>query len=332
MTMRRGDNIREPCLACTGGLDSATVGGAEPRKTAIAGILNINKPSGITSHDVVDKVRRASGIGRVGHTGTLDPAASGVLLVCIGQATRVSEYLMEGRKKYEAQIRLGISTDTGDSEGKVTHEAPEVNTTREQIDQALNHFRGPIQQLPPMHSALKYKGTPLYKLARRGIEVERSPRPVEVHDLQLIDWSPPSIRLVVECSKGTYIRALARDLGEMLGTGAHLQTLVRVASGCFTLDSAMSLGTVEDSFANGLWSYILHPLDEALLHFQAVVVDQETETRIRQGQQVKGLEPLDGPFCRVYSSSGRFIALLRYEEERKVWQPRKVFNLHEGST
>jgi tRNA pseudouridine55 synthase len=305
---------------------------AKSRKRAIVGILNIDKPLGITSHDAVDKVRRASGIGRVGHAGTLDPAASGVLLVCLGQATRVTEFLMEGRKEYDAQIRLGITTDSGDSAGRVIHEAREVRTSREQIEQALIQFHGRIQQIPPMHSALKHKGTPLYELARRGIEVERSPRLVEIYDLQLTDWTPPSLRLRVECSRGTYIRALARDLGETLGTGAHLQNLVRVASGAFTLDDAISLSTVEESFANGWWPHVLHPLDEALLHFEAVVVDPETEVKIRQGQQVKGLEPLEGPFCRAYSSSGRFIALLRYEEGSKLWQPRKVFDLREADT
>jgi tRNA pseudouridine55 synthase len=331
MTMQRGGTIREFCLACEGGLESPSATDAKPRKRAIAGILNIDKPLGITSHDVVDGIRRASGTRRVGHAGTLDPAASGVLLICLGQATRVTEFLMEGRKKYDAQIRLGISTDTGDSEGKVIRQTTEVTISRKQIEHTLLQFRGRLQQIPPMHSALKHKGTALYELARQGIEVERSPRLVEIYDLELTAWTPPSLRLRVECSKGTYIRALARDLGETLGTGAHLQDLVRQASGAFTLDDAISLTAAEECFANGRWPRILHPLDEALLHFEAVVLDPETETRIRQGQGVTGLDPLDGPFCRAYSSSGSFVALLRYEEERRLWQPRKVFDLHEAN-
>ena len=154
--MRHGGTIREFCPACQGHLDSWPDRKAKAGRGAIVGILNINKPLGITSHDVVDKVRKASGIRRVGHAGTLDPAASGVLLVCLGQATRVSEYLMEGRKKYDAHIRLGISTDSGDSEGKVTYEAGEVKITREQIQQTLSLFLGQIEQIPPMHSALKH--------------------------------------------------------------------------------------------------------------------------------------------------------------------------------
>jgi tRNA pseudouridine55 synthase len=331
--MEPGGTIREFCLACEGrNLDSGSAHTAKPSRDGIVGLLNVNKPLGITSHDVVDRVRRASGVRRVGHAGTLDPAASGVLLVCLGQATRVSEYLMEGRKRYDAQIRLGVSTDSGDSEGEIVCQAKEVNTTQQEIEQALRLFLGPMDQIPPMHSALKHKGTPLYELARRGIEVERTPRPVEIHNLQLIDWTPPLLRLEVQCSKGTYIRALARDLGEALGVGAHLQSLVRLASGPFTLDRAVSLTTVEDSFAKGYWPRILHRLDEALLHFEAVIVDQETERKIRQGQRVKGLQPRNAPFCRAYSSTGRFIALLRYDQEKEVWQPRKVFNPYADNT
>lgn len=330
--MQRGGAMREFCIACQRHQAGTTWSLAEPRTTVVAGILNVNKPTGITSHDVVDRVRKASGVRRVGHAGTLDPAASGVLLVCVGQATRVTEYLMEGKKTYDAQIRLGVTTDSGDREGKVIYEAPELNTSREEIEQALGAFTGQIEQIPPLYSALKHKGTSLYKLARRGIEVERSSREVEIYDLELTAWSPPLLELALTCSKGTYVRALARDLGEALGTGAHLRSLVRVASGNFTLDGAVPLSTVEDCFAKGAWSQILHPLDEALLDFEAVVVDEETERRIRQGQQVKGLEPQDGPLCRAYSSSGKIIALLRYEPERELWQPRKVFSVHEADT
>jgi tRNA pseudouridine55 synthase len=331
--MQPGGTIREFCHACEGSsLDSKPKRAVKSGKDAIVGILNVDKPVGLTSHDVVDRVRRASGVRRVGHAGTLDPAASGVLLVCLGQATRVTEYLMDTTKRYDAEIRLGISTDSGDSEGMITYQAPEVEITPEQIEQALSLFLGRIEQIPPMHSALKHEGTALYKLARQGIEVERTPRLVEIYHLEFTAWTPPLLRLTVECSKGTYIRALATDLGQKLGTGAHLQRLVRLASGSFTLEEAVSLATVEESFAEGYWSQILHPLDEALLHYEAVTVDEETEKKIRQGQRVKGFEPPNGPLCRAYSSSGRFIALLRYDQEKEVWQPRKVFNLYADNT
>ncbi len=331
--MQRGGSIREPCLACEGrSLAFKAEHKAQSSTDNIVGILNVDKPLGITSHDVVDRVRKASGVKRAGHAGTLDPAASGVLLLCLGQATRVSEYLMEGRKRYDAGICLGVTTDTGDGEGKTVYRATSVATTLQGIEETLGCFLGRIEQTPPMHSALKHDGTPLYELARRGIKVERRPRSVEIHDLRLTAWTPPLLRLTVECSRGTYIRALARDLGERLGTGAYVQSLVRLASGPFTLDRAVSLGAVERSFAEGYWRQFLHPLDEALLHHEAMIVDEETEMKIRQGQRVEGLEPLNGPLCRAYSSSGRFVALLQYDQEERVWQPRKVFNLDEATT
>jgi tRNA pseudouridine55 synthase len=239
---------------------------------------------------------------------------------------------MEGTKRYDASIRLGISTDSGDGDGRITHRTTKVNTTREQIEQALSLFLGEIEQIPPMYSALKHKGTALHKLARQGIVVERAPRLVEIHDLQMTAWTPPVLRVTIECSKGTYVRALARDLGKELGTGGHLQSLVRLASGTFSLDGSIPLRTIEESFASGHWPEIIHPLDEALLHYEAVIVDRATEKKILQGQQVKGWGQLNTPLCRAYSSSGRLIALLSYDEENKQWQPRKVFHPNADNT
>jgi len=183
------------------------------RGQQISGILNVNKPTGMTSHDVVDRVRRMTGQRRVGHTGTLDPLATGVLVVCLGQATRVAEYLMAD-KVYRAQLCLGVSTDTHDAKGEVIATA-EVDVREEEgwrIRKALASFVGSIQQVPPMYSALKRQGVPLYKLARQGITVEREPRPVQIHDIELLAWTPPLLVIRVDCSPGTYIRALARDL------------------------------------------------------------------------------------------------------------------------
>lgn len=330
MTMERADSIREPCLACGAAVDDGSTWDIKEGRGDIAGILNVDKPTGLTSHDVVAKVRKASGLRKVGHAGTLDPAASGVLLVCLGQATRVTEFLMEGRKRYDAEIRLGVTTDTGDSEGRVLRRIPEINTSQQEVQEALDRFKGRVEQIPPMHSALKHQGTTLYRLARQGIEVERRPRPVEIYDLRLTEWAPPTFQLLVECSKGTYVRALARDLGDVLGTGAFLQRLVRVASGSYTLDDAVSLTEALQRLAGGRWQEILHPLDEALLSLEGMTVDEESESLIRHGQQVEGPEPLSAPFCRAYSaSSGRFVALMQYDERNKAWQPRKVFNLDE---
>ncbi|MEA3460154.1 MAG: tRNA pseudouridine(55) synthase TruB [Chloroflexota bacterium] len=287
------------------------------------GILVINKPSGMTSHDVVDAVRRLAGIRKVGHAGTLDPIATGVLMICLGQATRVVEHLMDSDKVYEAQLRLGVTTDTHDTQGKVTGTS-EVNVTEEEVRQVLSSFVGRIQQVPPMYSALKRNGTPLYELARRGVTVKRKPRSVTIHGIELLDWASPQFTVRVICSRGTYIRALARDLGEQLGCGAHLTRLIRLASGRFTLDEAVSLDELAKAFAQGTWEELLRPLNEALLDFPAMIVDAEAERRIRRGQQVEGDAP-PGP-CRAYSPDGKFIAILEHDPRTGLWQPKKVFS------
>lgn len=302
------------------------------RGQQITGILNMDKPAGMTSHDVVDRVRQMTGQRRVGHAGTLDPLATGVLVVCLGQATRVAEYLMDSDKVYRAEICLGVSTDTHDVEGKVTATA-EVNVGEEEVRRVLASFVGSIQQVPPMYSALKHEGTPLHRLARQGITVEREPRSVEIRNIELLDWTTPLPTIQVACSPGTYIRALARDLGQKLGCGAHLRSLTRLASGHFTLEKAVSLDELAEAFAQGNWQELIHPLDEALLDFEPVVVDAETEKRIRYGQQVQAppLDPpkrggIEGGVCRAYSQTGELIGILRYDSQTGLWQPKKVFN------
>jgi tRNA pseudouridine55 synthase len=291
----------------------------------ISGILNVDKPAGMTSHDVVDRVRQMSSQRRVGHAGTLDPLATGVLIVCLGQATRVAEYLMASDKVYQAQIRLGVTTDTHDAEGEVTATA-EVDVGEEEVREALASFVGSIQQMPPMYSALKREGTPLYKLARQGITVEREARSVEIYNIELLDWMPPLFTVQVECSPGTYIRALARDLGQKLDCGAHLQSLTRLASGQFTLEEAVSLDELAEAFAQGNWQEFIHPLDKALLDFEPMVVDAQTEKRIRYGQQVQALAACErGELRRAYSQTGELIAILRHDPQTGLWQPKKVF-------
>jgi tRNA pseudouridine55 synthase len=331
MALKRSGNMREPCMACRAESSEAVSAHARRGTGTVTGILNLNKPPGPSSHDVVHRIRRASGIRRVGHAGTLDPAASGVLLICMGQATRVSEYLMDSRKTYEARIQLGVATDSGDAEGRVVRRVSSLDVTRVQVEEALARFQGRIAQVPPMYSALKHEGRPLYELARRGIEVERAPRMVEIYKLRLTEWTPPSFLLLVECSRGTYVRALATDLGTALGTGAHLERLVRTASGDYTLEDALAVEEAEETLSSGGWLRILHPLDEALLHFDALVADPETEARIRNGQQVDGPEPPGTSVCRVYAHSGEFVALVRYDREKEKWQPRKVFSPYEAS-
>jgi len=252
------------------------------------GILNLDKPSGPTSHDAVKRIRALTGVRRVGHAGTLDPLASGVLLACIGQATRVAEYLMAGQKVYRARVHMGTTTDTYDAEGQVVAEAP-VEVSHAQVEAALAHFRGAIAQMPPLYSALKHKGTPLHRLARRGVEAEQlslQPRQVEIVRLELTAWEPPECTLEVTCSPGTYVRVLAHDLGQALGCGAHLAGLTRLASGAFRLEDAVTLEELAQAAAEHRWPALLHPLDAALSRFPALRVDADAAGRLCKGQPI----------------------------------------------
>jgi tRNA pseudouridine55 synthase len=292
------------------------------------GILNLNKPQGPTSHDVVNRVRALTGVRRVGHAGTLDPLATGVLLVCIGRATRVTEYLMVGRKVYRAHVLMGVTTDTYDAEGQVVAEAP-VETSRVQIEATLTRFRGTIAQVPPMYSALKHKGTPLHRLARRGREVIREPRQVEIFQLRLTEWEPPEFTLEVICSPGTYVRALAHDIGQALGCGAHLTGLIRLASGGFCLEEAVTLEAFAQAAAGDRWPNLLHPIDAALTHFPALRLDAEAARRLCSGQAIslpfEGRGEEEGT-ARAYGPDGTFLALVAYDSAASVWRPCKVFH------
>jgi tRNA pseudouridine55 synthase len=290
------------------------------------GILNVNKPAGMTSHDVVADLRRTSGESRVGHAGTLDPMATGVLLICIGQATRVAEYLADHDKKYRATIRLGIETDTYDATGKRMAEHA-VDVSLVQVEEALSGLTGKQLQQPPAFSAIKQGGVPLYKLARQGVEIETEPRPVEIYSIALAEFSSPDLVVDVHCSKGTYIRSLAHDLGAKLGCGAHVTALTRTASGQFTLDAAASLDQIHDAFTNQYVEQFLHPVDEALLQFQAIVVEPGIVKRIQQGNPLVSEGAFTSPLLRVYSTRGELIALLEPGRAPNEWKPKKVFLL-----
>ncbi len=291
---------------------------------AIDGIFNIDKPVGITSHDVVARVRRLAGQKRVGHAGTLDPTASGVLPILLGQATRLAEYLSESGKAYRATIRFGVVTDSYDTEGQIVRESP-VSLTRDDIAAALPDFLGNQLQRPPLYSAIKIEGQRLYALARAGQTPEVSPRPIRIDALDVIDWTSPTLVLDVECSKGTYIRSLAFDLGERLGPGAHLAALIRTRSGPFTLASSISLDALAQAFSENTWRDHCFAADEALLDWHAAILDAENETRMRYGQTL----PMSAdtprnrrPLLRAYSAEGRFLGILRQDETG--WQPHKV--------
>ena len=290
---------------------------------------------------MVAMVKRLSGERRVGHAGTLDPAATGVLPICLGQGTRVTEFLMDATKAYRAEIELGVATDTYDASGRIIQRGDSSRISQGQLESALTSFCGLIQQIPPMYSAVKYQGKPLYQLARAGITVERRSRLAKVHRLELVDWQPPVATIEVVCGKGTYIRSLAHDLGQALGCGANLKSLIRLRCGLFDIKDAVSVPELEDAFRYGYWQHLIYPIDSVLLHWRAIVVSDDTGQSIRNGRpfvlgnddggkQSSYLEqhiPAGSSYenrCRAYALDGRFLGVLRFDSERGQWQPEKV--------
>ena len=208
------------------------------------GILIVDKPSGPTSHDIVAVIRRKFGFRKVGHGGTLDPRATGLLVILVGRGTKLSNRFMSSEKTYEGTLRLGIATDTQDADGEIIAEAPCDNISRERLEEEMAKMRGDIHQIPPMVSAIKVDGVPLYKRARKGQTVERKPRLVHIHSFNLIDLTPPRARFTIHCTKGTYVRTICADIGEALGCGAHLEDLRRTSSGKLTIDQATPLDSL----------------------------------------------------------------------------------------
>jgi tRNA pseudouridine55 synthase len=291
----------------------------------IDGILNIDKPLGLTSFQVVARVKRLTGLRRVGHGGALDPLATGVLPVCLGQGTRVSEFLMLAPKTYRAQVELGITTDTYDAAGNVLQRINPFKVSRQRLEQVLAQFQGWLEQTPPMYSALRHQGKRLYQLARAGLEVARQPRRVHISRLELVDFQLPLFIIEVDCSKGTYIRSLAHDLGQALGCGAYLKNLVRLRCGTFDLRDAISLADFEELVCQGKWMHLVHSIDTVLLSLKAVVVDKLGQQDIVQGRTLSLEISPDEELCRAYSQDGRFLALLRLQKEIGLWHPDKVF-------
>jgi len=290
------------------------------------GILNINKPPGPTSFSVVARVKRVTGEAKAGHGGTLDPLASGVLPFFLGQATRVAEYLMEYPKTYRAEVELGVSTDSYDAEGSVTSRSKVSDITQAAVKQALEPFKGDIQQTPPIYSALKHGGQPLYKLARQGRSVEINSRPASIYRLEIISFQLPFVTLDVECSKGTYIRSLAHDLGAALGCGAHLKGLVRTAYGPFDIKDAVTLERLEASVKDGLWHSLVQPMDTVLsLWGKTILSDGQVES-VRQGKGLSLDVGADTTRLRAYDRGARFVALLSFDSESRLWRPQKVFH------
>ena len=294
-------------------------------KSAISGILIVDKPSGMTSHDVVAIIRKGTGLRRIGHTGTLDPRASGVLVILIGPAVRLSEYLVSDQKGYEAMIRFGSVSDTYDGDGKVVqtgHEAPE---DEEEIMDAMSDFLGEIVQVPPAYSAIKIHGQRAYDLARKGQEVNLNARKVTIYSFDFIEYARPDLTADISCSSGTYIRSIAHDLGQKLGCGAYLSGLRRTLSGNFSLRDAVPLATLQKSFEEGNWYQYLIPAAEALNEYEEVFLDMDTEADILHGRRIPAEPGTHEAMGKAVSEQGELIALLEYMPETKEWKPRKVF-------
>lgn len=292
----------------------------------IFGLLNINKPTGRSSRWAVNVVSRITGVDKIGHAGTLDPLATGVLLLALGPATRLVEHLQAGTKVYQASIHLGINTSTYDAEGEVLSLAPVPDLTAGVLEQALARFVGEIEQQPPAFSALKIAGVAAYRKARRGQAVDLPTRRVRIEQIELLSWQTPVLTIRVTCAPGTYIRSLAFDLGQALGCGAHLAGLIRQASGHFRLEDSITLETLSAAAETHDWQRLLLPPDQAVLDMTPVYLDEGRAQVLLHGNPVTA--PLETPptaFGRAYDPSGRLIALVTYDAKLQVWCPDKVF-------
>ncbi|MBW1679029.1 MAG: tRNA pseudouridine(55) synthase TruB [Deltaproteobacteria bacterium] len=312
---------------------------------SLQGLIIINKPPGVTSHTVVERAKKTLRVRKAGHTGTLDPFATGVLTVCINEGTKLVPFLMEEEKEYQALLRLGVETDTQDFTGRIISEKEPVNVTKTDIEKTFRSFQGKITQIPPMYSALKHNGTPLYLLARQGKEIERARREIEIRELAILNIELPRVLFRVVCSKGTYIRTLASDIGKILGCGACLEMLKRLRSGNFLIENSVTLDTLgKNSLEEIKAKWIISPA-QALSSFPAVIIDDEISHKVHQGRIVthrdlhgKGSLPADlKGKIRILNPQGEMIAIAETVNSIKVdrekhgekpaWKLLRVFNL-----
>jgi tRNA pseudouridine55 synthase len=291
------------------------------------GVLNINKPSGVTSHDVVENVRRMLKIKRIGHTGTLDPLATGVLVLCVGRATRIARFLEAGEKEYKAVMRLGVTTDTLDAEGSVIEKKEYVPPDRQTIIETARGFVGSIMQRPPAYSAVKVGGVPSYKLAREGRAAVLEPRAVTISSIDVTAFDDPLVSLTVRCSKGVYIRTLCAEIGDALGMGAHLARLERTRSGRFGIEHAITLDQLSGMVSAGRIETAVMPIDGALADFPSISIDEAEAVRVLHGNHIACPEPLAGNgqgFVRLHGPGGDLLALARVSAG--VLKPDLVFS------
>ena len=296
----------------------------------INGVLIVNKPTGMTSHDVVNIVRRLFNIRRVGHTGTLDPMATGVLPMLLGPATRLAQYMTHNEKRYQGTVKLGVQTSTYDADGEIEIVKP-VQVSISAIHEALSKYRGEINQIPPMYSAIKIKGQKLYTLARQGITIEREPRTVTIHNIYVLDWQPPDLTLDVRCSAGTYIRSLAHDIGETLGCGAHLRTLKRTVSHGFTLADSHNLDMLKAYAQDGNLMQVLLPPRAALVNMQTAKLTPEQVRAVRYGQPIPLTTMASTHVLQAVNEEGDLVAVM-ITEDTEQWRPKVVMPAKEATS
>ena len=302
----------------------------------IHGIINVYKEKGYTSHDVVAKLRGIAGQKKIGHTGTLDPDATGLLPVCLGRATKVCDLLTEKDKTYEALLLLGVETDTQDTSGTVLKQGDTSALVVNEVEQAILSFVGEYDQIPPMYSALKVNGKKLYELAREGKTVERKARRVQIHNIRILEIDLPRVRMEVECSKGTYIRTLCHDIGEKLGCGGCMENLIRTKVSCFELKDSYKLEEIAKIKAEGNLEKVLMPVDALFPQYPQIVVKKKWEKlayngnglpvrAVFYGGQDKSQKPLDGEFVRLYDEEGQFLAIYQYTASKNEYSIIKMF-------
>jgi tRNA pseudouridine55 synthase len=309
-----------------------TRGGHKAKGRPVDGVLVVDKPGGMSSNDAVQRAKRIFRARKVGHTGSLDPLATGVLPLCFGEATKFSQYLLASDKKYWARIRLGVRTDSGDADGQIVETRPVVGVTRERVDAALAEFRGEIEQVPSMFSAVKHQGQPLYKLARQGIEVERAARCVTIYSNEIARLEGDELDLEIHCSKGTYVRTIAEDLGERLGCGAHVSALRRRKAGPYVEADLVTFETLERVASDGGFAALdglLLPTASAVRDWPPVTLTQATAYYVRQGQPViVAHAPPEGWVRLLEGSEAEFIGVGEILDDGRV-APRRLLVAHE---
>lgn len=296
----------------------------------ISGVLLLDKPLGISSNKALQEVKNLLFARKAGHTGSLDPLATGLLAICFGEATKVANYIFDADKHYRATGQLGKTTTTGDLEGDIIEDKPVPAIDKDRLEAVFEQFTGEIMQVPPMYSALKHNGEPLYKLARQGIEIEREPRPVTVYSLQLVEFTEDSFTIDVVCSRGTYIRTLIEDIGNELGCGAHVTALRRTALGPFGEEDMVSMEVLRDAEQNdrqALNSYV-RPMEEALVHWPGVKLSPDAAYYLRQGQPVIVPKAPTSGWVRLQTEESGFIGVGQILDDGRV-APKRLLNLPE---